>query len=50
MTNDQKQQTAQQDTVVTNFWGERLANALWLVTLLMVIAFFWQSIEAILTK
>jgi hypothetical protein len=50
MANQEKQSVTQQGAAGTHAWGQILANSLWAVTLLLVLAFFWQSIEALLTK
>ncbi len=43
MANEEKQSTVEQGPAGMHAWGQILANSLWVVTLLMVLAFFWQS-------
>lgn len=43
MEKQEKQSVAQLSSIETYAWGQLLANGLWIVTLLMVLAFFWQS-------
>lgn len=50
MANQEKQSVSQQGSVEAHVWGQVFANCLWVVTLLMVLAFFWQSIEMMLAK
>jgi hypothetical protein len=50
MENQEKQSVTQPSPIETHAWGQMLANGLWIVTLLMVLAFFWQSFGEMLTK
>ena len=50
MANQEKTSAKPQGPVGTHVWGQVLANCLWVVTLLMVLAFFWQSIGEMLSK
>jgi hypothetical protein len=50
MANQEKQSLAQQKPSGVHAWGQMLANSLWVVTLLMVLAFFWQSVGEMLIK
>lgn len=46
MANEEKQSATQQGPEEAHAWGQMLANGLWMVTLLMILAFFWQSVDA----
>lgn len=46
MVNEQKQSMTQQGPEETHAWGQILANGLWVLTLLMILAFFWQSVSS----
>ena len=50
MASAEKPSMTQPHPVDTHSWGQVLANCLWVVTFLMVLAFFWQSIGAMLAK
>jgi hypothetical protein len=50
MENLEKQSVPQPSPIATHAWGQLLANGLWAVTLLMVLAFFWQSFGEMLEK
>lgn len=50
MENEEKQPLSQPSLIETHSWGQMLANSLWIVTLLMVLAFFWQSFGEMLAK
>jgi hypothetical protein len=50
MANQEKKPVTPQDPAGTHVWGQVLANCLWVVTLLMVLAFFVQSIGEMLAK
>lgn len=50
MTNQEKASVTPQGSAGTDVWGQMLANCLWGVTLLMVLAFFWQSIGEMLSR
>ncbi len=50
MENEEKQSVTQPSPIETHAWGQVLANCLWVVTLLMVLAFFWQSFGEMLAK
>jgi hypothetical protein len=50
MENEEKQSVTQSSPTEMHAWGQMLANGLWVVTLLMVLAFFWQSFGEMLVK
>lgn len=50
MGSPKKTSVTPQGPAETNVWGQVLANCLWVVTLLMVLAFFGQSIGEMLSR
>ena len=50
MANQEQQTRKQPEQAGAQGWSQVLGNGLWVVTLLMVLAFFWQSIGMMLAE